>query len=453
MSNYTFLKNHKIVLQPLTIGWWTDYSEAPVMAAEAWQFGPAKPRSAGRDKEIPPVDVSLQNLPVLYDWVELRQKINVRDLADAKRVVYSADEVDAYVVDFATTEEVGPILEILAKRDIPIFPEWDAWGFAWEGRMIVGWSEEIGYRTFLPTDADDVDALLRAVRAVSVLQHTKILYIGNIPSHSCNAETRPLNLLRKFKVDFHQIDLKEFTDTVDALVGTADALALAEQWRSAHEIMDDRSPVLDRYTAIYLALRKLLKKYDANALTMDCAFLPDIEYVACCAASYLIDEGCCFACEGDISQLVSLQLFMGISGKAGLMGNLFSNANHRDITENTIVINHDVMPPSMACADCKMCLRDFHDARKGSTFFCDMPKKEVTMGGLSYDGRKLWVSTGRVKWVEDTVHCRISIGIEVEDAKAIMRNSLGHHQVMVYAEQKKAALLAGRLLGFEAYEI
>lgn len=100
-----------------------------------------------------------------------------------------------------------------------------------------------------------------------------------------------------------------------------------------------------------------------------------------------------------------------------------------------------------------MCLRDFHDSRKGSTFICDMPKEAVTIGGLSYDGKKFWVSSGTVKWVEDTVHCRITVGIDVADAKAIMRHSLGHHQVMAYTEHKKAALLAGQFMGFETREI
>ena len=286
-----------------------------------------------------------------------------------------------------------------------------------------------------------------------MLRHTKLLYIGNIPSHSTNSECRPLNLLQKFKIDFRQIDFKEYTDAVDSFVGTKEALDLAQKWREKHIIMDERDPVLDKFTAIYLGLKKLLDKYDANALTIDCAYSPSIDYVACCSASYLIDDGCAFGCEGDISQVVSLRLLMGVTGNSGMMGNLFENAVHKDIEENTIVINHDVMPPSMSCQNCKMCIRDFHDSRKGSTFICDMPKEKVTMCGLSYSGNKLWVSSGQVQWVEDTVHCRITVGIKVDDAKSIMRNSLGHHQVIAYTEHKKALLLAGEFMGFDAYEI
>ena len=453
MRNYPLLKNHKIVLQPVDVGWGWDYTDAPVMAAEAWQFGVVKPRMALRGNEIPPKDVSINNLPNLYDWVEVKEPVDIRDIVSARRFVGSDTEADAYIVNPSTTEESGAILSILASKDIPMIPKWDNWGYAWLGRYLAEWADEIGFKSFIPTSAEDIDDLLRAIRAVSMLRNTKILYIGNIPSHSCNAECRPTNILKKFKADFRQIDFKEYTDAVDSFVGTKEALMLAEQWKERHEIMDERADVLDRYTAIYLALHHLLEKYDANALTVDCAYFPSIEYVACCSASYLIDEGCSFGCEGDISQLVTLTMMMGVCGGSALMGNLFENAIHADIEENTVVINHDVMPPSMACHNCKMCIRDFHDSRQGSTFFNDMPKEEVTIGGISYDGKKLWVDSGKVKWVKDTVHCRISIGIDVKDAKAIMKNSMGHHQVMAYTEHKNALLLAGKFIGLDAYEI
>lgn len=448
MKNYPFQKSRKIILQPIDLGWGCDYTGAPVMAAEAWQFGVQKPRHAKRAGEIPPKDVSLENLPALYDWVEVRETAEIRDLMDAKRFVGSEWEADAYVVKVSTTAEAGPILAVLAQKNIPILPIWDNWGFAWDGRYVVNWGLEIGYKTFLSTGAEDVDDMLRAIRAASMLRHLKILYIGNIPSHSTAAECRPINLYRKFGVDFRQIDFKEYTDMVDGFVGTPEALALAEDWKGRYEMKDGRGEVLDRYTAIYLALHRLLDKYDANALTVDCAYSPSIDYVACCSASWLIDEGCCFACEGDISQIISLCVLMGVSGNAAMMGNLFENAIHADIASNHIAINHDVMPPSMACQDCRMCVRDFHDSKKGSTFFCDMPKEPVTIGGLSCEGSKFWVSKGRVSWVEDTVHCRITVGIEVSDAKDIMRRSIGDHQVMCYGEYERAAALAATFLGF-----
>jgi len=82
--------------------------------------------------------------------------------------------------------------------------------------------------------------------------------------------------------------------------------------------------------------------------------------------------------------------------------------------------------------------RDFHEQRKGSTFYADLKKEVVTMGGMNFDSSEMWLSKGNVAWTEDTAHCRISIGFDVEDAKRIARESLGHHQVIVYGDYMKS---------------
>ena len=58
-------------------------------------------------------------------------------------------------------------------------------------------------------------------------------------------------------------------------------------------------------------------------------------------------------CEDDLSALFALTMFMGISGKAGLMGNLNVNVTHMEIENNVITINHDIVPPSYACPGCE----------------------------------------------------------------------------------------------------
>jgi len=57
---------------------------------------------------------------------------------------------------------------------------------------------------------------------------------------------------------------------------------------------------------------------------------------------------------------------------------------------------------------------------------------------MNFDSSEMWLSKGNVAWTEDTAHCRISIGFEVEDAKRIARESLGHHQVIVYGDYIKS---------------
>jgi hypothetical protein len=441
------LNNVKVNLKPLQIGWGTDYSKQPVMAAEAWQFGIQKPRHAKRVNEIPPKDVSLNKIPDIYDWVNVLEEEQITTIPDIRRIAANT-EIDAYIVSISTTEEAGAILYELSKTKIPIIPVWDNWGFAWNGRFINGWAEKLGFSTFVAVGENDVDILLRALRSLKRLRNTKILYIGDIPSHSVNSDISPHILYKNFGIDFRQISMNEYVNAIKN-VDKKEAGEISKKWLTTFNVMDEREKSMDAYTSIYIALKTLLQQYDANSLTVDCAYLPSIEYVPCVAAAYLIDEGFAFACEGDINQLIALQLLMGLSGKSGLMGNLFENALHKDIQNNEIVINHDVLPLSMATKNSKVNFRDFHDSHKGSTLFGDIPKEDVTIAGISFDHSTVWLSKGKVSWIEDTVHCRLAVGIKVEDPKRIMKYALGHHQVFTYGNYLEHAELAVDFLGLK----
>lgn len=437
----------KIRVQPVDVGRQESYGgDQPVMAAEAWDGGPVKPRHALREREVPPRDVSLDRLSELFDWVEVLPGREVRSLAAARELART--EPDLYVVEPRTTAEVGPLLAALTRGRTPAVGAWDDWGFSWWGRFFRGWGKVLGFPTYVPVGGGDVETLLRAVRARRVVRDTRVLYIGDVPSHSVNADTDPLSLYRRFGVELHRIGMDQYVEAVRGAdperVG-----AIAAEWLERYEVIDDRAPVIERFAAVFVALGDLLRSHGANALTVDCAFLPDVDLVPCVAASLLIDEGIAYGCEGDTGQLLVQQILGGVSGTSALMGNLFENATHQDVLDDVVVINHDVLPPSMCDAVQTIKLRDFHAVAKGSTLIADLPHERVTMGGLSFDSRTLWLSAGEVVWAADTTHCRLSVGIKVADAKRIFRDALGHHQVFTYGGYLGAARLAGELLGLE----
>jgi hypothetical protein len=442
-------KQEELNLKPLNLKDNLYATGQPVMAAEAWAGGPKKPRHQKRHKYSPPQDLSLENINKLYNWLNVLEPEIISTPEEIKKIENSED-IDAFIVNSVNSDAMGPLFYELSRTGIPIIPTWDSWGYSWNGRFIKGWAEKIGFETFIPVGDRDIDILVRALTAIKKIRNTKILYIGDIPSHSVNSDISLYDIYKDFNVVFQQISMPEYLDAVNA-VNKNENLDLAREWNEKFNVMDSRNAHMGKYSAIYLALRELLQKYNANSLTMDCAYLPDVETVPCVAAACLIDEGIMFGCEGDVSQLLSLQLLTGLSGKSGLMGNLFENAIHKDIEENTIVINHDVLPPSMAKTGCKINFRDFHAVGKGSTLFAGLPEEPVTMGGLSFDRKQAWLSKGVIAWAEDTVHCRLSVGIKVDDSKRIMKNALGHHQVFTYGDYLEHAELALKLLGVKTH--
>lgn len=438
----------KVKIQPIEPALSYPETGTPVMAAEAWIHGPTKPRHAKRAQEKPEIDVSLENLSNVFEFVEVKPVIKVKNAHDLSK--YDLRDVDAFLFDPGDPHimEMSSVMYALFSTGKPVLPPWDNWGYAWRGKLVTGWAENLGYFSFVPMGYSDIKILLEALRGIKKLRDLNILYIGGIPSHSVNADIDPIRIYKKFGCTITPIRFEDYIDAIkNAEQGKVEKIS--QQWLKQYNIMDERNKNIHQYTSIYVGLKNLLEENEANALTIDCAFLPSVEYVPCVTASLLIDEDIPFGCEGDTNQLITTALFMGVSGKAALMGNLFENALHKDIEENTIVINHDVIPPSMIKEGVKINFRDFHEKREGSTFYADIKNELVTIGGMNFDSKEMWLSKGKVIWSEDTAHCRISIGIKVEDAKKIAQQALGHHQVTVYGDYVKSIELACKFLKLE----
>lgn len=439
----------KINLQPIVPALGYPETGIPVMAAEAWTHGPTKPRHMKREYEKPEVDVSLENLTNVFDFVEVKEPIKVKNAHDIAK--YDLRDVDAFIFgpgDPHCMEMMG-VMCALCDTKKPVLPPWDNWGYAWmEGRIVAGWIDDLGYSTFVPMGYNDVKILLEAIRGIKKIKNMNILYIGGIPSHSVNADTNPVRLYRKFGCTITPVGFDVYIDAIKN-ANKEKVKEISQKWLKNYNMLDEREKSIDKYASIYVSLKELLKENEANALTIDCAFLPSVEYVPCVTASLLTDEGVPFGCEGDTNQLITAAMFMGVSNKSALMGNLFENAVYSDIEKNIVVVNHDVIPPSMVEKRVKINFRDFHEKREGSTFYGDIKKELVTIGGMNFNSEKMWFSQGKVVWSEDTAHCRISIGIEVENAKRIASESLGSHQVMVYGDYLESLKLMCKFIGMD----
>ena len=439
----------KPVLQPLELPSDSDlWSSAPRLAAMAWVRGPPKPRHVEREKETPPEEVDLASLAKKGEVV-LKSSVKVFSSEDITRMTTLLTDVDAIVLK-ANTRYDESLLSHLINLGKPILPEWDRWGYAWYGRYLLGKLRRLGSSTFVPAGADDVKALIGALRAVKFLRCMRTLYVGDIPPHGIFDVNYDFDLImRKFGTTFIRIDFEDYIREINE-ASDEDARKLANLWKGQCKILDGREEKLDFYAKVYIGIKSLLERYTANAITIDCAWLPDPEYVPCTAFSLLIDEGIPAGCEGDINQLIMMAALMAISRQAVLMGNLNENATHQDIENGIIVINHDVLPFSMRCKGCPIVLRDFHALGKGLTPYAELEKGAlVTIAGLDEGMERIWATTGRVAWTKDTTHCRVAIGIKVSNAKRIMSEAFGHHPVVTYGDHIRPLQVFAKLLGLD----
>lgn len=405
------------------------------LAEEAWTHGPLQPRSAIRQKEVPAEPVDLETLAREHDLVELLPSRRVRRVPEIDRL---PRDVSAYVVRGANRT----LLRGLCKLGRPILPDWDKFGYSWHTRGMRRCVEETGAVCLVPMGAQDVIKILRVLRVATFLREMCVLCIGDIASRNIRAEAHDFDVV-----------LRSFEDLYSAVkrVDEEEAEQVGGRWSENADVLDGRQSKLPQYAKTYLGLRKLLAQAEANALTMDCAYLRTIELCPCYSFANLIDDGTPSACERDFGALLSMTILMNLSGGAALHGNLFANCTHEDIEGNVITINHDVVPPSMAGRGKQMRLRDFHATGKGLTGFVELEKgKSVTVLGLDTNTKKLWYSSGVVAWTEDTVHCRTCIGVKVPNAKRIAREFVGGHQTLGYGNWTDELEMLSRVLGFEA---
>ncbi|MGC9086883.1 MAG: L-arabinose isomerase family protein [Thermoproteota archaeon] len=445
------MKQLKLKVQPVklksALNFWA--TEETLLARDAWVKGPQKPRDVLRSKEIPSQDCSLEALSK-NGLIEILTPLTIQNTGDVEKIPHDVDLIvmsdtsDWFAEDF--------ILEKIASLGKPIIAEWDNFGYSIHGRLSKFRLKEFSkVKHYITMGSDDLLNLLNAIRGWKFLRTMRVLYIGRFPSHSVvlGKEINFKYLNERFGVEFTQLSFDDYVKAVEE-IKNEDIKDIMENWKKEFVIMDHREEKLEFYARIYKALKTLLERYKCNVLTIDCAALPSIEYVPCVSFSLLIDEGIPCGCEADIPTLFAMAMLMGTSEKPAMMGNLNENVIHADIEQNVIVLNHDVVPLSMACQGCKAKLRDFHATGKGLTPYVDLQKEmPVTIVGMHWDMNKIWATKGSVAETEDTTHCRISVKIKVKDAKLVSKEAFGHHIVMAYGDYLEALERLANLLEIE----
>ena len=426
----------RLKVQPLKLRTAFDYwaTEETLLARDAWVKGVKKPRDLLRGKEPPPKDVSLRALE-REGLLEVLEPITVNSVDDLKGV---PPDVDLIVIgDSEDWFADDKILQGIAELGKPVMAEWDSWGYSIHGRISKFRLRKFSkVKRYFTMGVDDLLCTIRALLGWKMVRSMRILYIGRMPSHSVfPGDSVTFQYIKdKFGSEITQLKMKEFIKAVEE-VEVEEVKGVAERLRKEFILLDGRDTNLEKYVKIYKALKDLLSRYQANAVTIDCAALPSIEYVPCLAFSLLIDEGIPCGCEADLPALFTMAMLMGASSRPAMMGNLNENVTHMDIEDNIVVLNHDVVPTALACRECKVKVRDFHATGKGATPYAELQTgMPVTLAGMHWDMDEVWASKGIIRWTEDTIHCRISVGIEVDDAKRLTKEAFGHHVVMVYGD-------------------
>jgi len=208
---------------------------------------------------------------------------------------------------------------------------------------------------------------------------------------------------------------------------------------------------LERSVRLYLALKRLLDKYDANAVTINC-FDPVLSYektTPCVAVSLLNSEGIPAACEADISGLLSVAALMYISETGVFIGNLWMNEN------GNLMISHDVPPVKLYGFYnplAKFSLKDFHGSNDGVSLYMEIPRgAKVTMTRIDPTLTKALIVKATVTGSYDGIACRQTLELKTGKAEIIsrLRERYGHHFALALNDHADELTSLCELLGLE----
>jgi L-fucose isomerase-like protein len=296
-------------------------------------------------------------------------------------------------------------------------------------------------------------SFLRALRVKKFLSESKILYIGEFPSFSTPTNPRDLfSCEERFGVRVRQIETYEFYRLFDSFEEEEVKKELSNWKKDFDEIVEPTEEQLMDATRVYLALKFLSSREDANGIVVNCnrLWVQDIKHIVpCLAYDRLIDEGVMCACEGDLCNMISALILHAVSGaQAVLMG----NTRHRP-DEGMIYIQHGIIPLSMA--ETKYRIRDYHGKKWGVTGYADIRTGPMTVINIDPSYDKICVIEGTIKdsFEPPAVggNCRFRVNMSVNgDILKVPSVWVGsQHHSMTFGHWLAALREAGDLLDFE----
>jgi len=126
--------------------------------------------------------------------------------------------------------------------------------------------------------------------------------------------------------------------------------ALADRWRdSATEIIDVSRDTLETSAAMYLGMKAVLKKHDANAITMNCLggfYGGHIHAYPCLGFHELSNEGLVGACECDVRSTATMTALTAMTlGRPGFISDPVLDTGQRRIIYAHCVASNKVFGP------------------------------------------------------------------------------------------------------------
>ena len=270
------------------------------------------------------------------------------------------------------------------------------------------------------------------INAYNSLIDNRLGVIGGASNWLIASPIEPNAIHSNFKQKVIKIKMKELDDFINE---TEKEMIDINDVPHASELLNkfDDKEVLHEAMVFYLALKKLIKKYNLKGLTIRCFdLLKKYKNTACLALALLNEEGITAGCEGDMPSLITMHIIYALTGRSSFMANP-SKFNYED---NTLLLAHCTVPLNM-CASYS--LTTHFESGLGIGVKGEMPEGRITICKIAPDyslDNTICLPASIKESVNIPGYCRtqIIVSLNEDGLLDILKASFGNHLIVSYGD-------------------
>jgi len=277
---------------------------------------------------------------------------------------------------------------------------------------------------------DSIQTNIQKITDNKTLKGCRIGLIGKPSDWLVASSPSPEIVKKQWDTDVIPIKLDELKRQISSIKHEDITIIKSDLIERANRVIEPSDKEIDDNVRVSIAMKKLVKKYQLDAVTIRCFDLVlDLKTTGCFALSKLNDEGIIAGCEGDLVSTLGMLWTYRKTSKIPWMANP-ARINRKD---NTLWLAHCTVP---RCLVQKYNLRSHFESGLGVGIQGDFPKGKVTLlriGGKNLD--KLWQAEGNiVQTGKEANLCRTQVKIKLNknaNVQDLFINPLGNHLVMM----------------------
>ena len=261
---------------------------------------------------------------------------------------------------------------------------------------------------------------------------SKLGIIGGPSSWLIASPVEPKKIYDSFKINIVKIKMSELDELIEETEGEMIDLNDVPHATELVNKFENRD-VVTGAIVIYLALKKLVNKYDLKGLTIRCFdLLKKYKNTACLALAILNEEGIVAGCEGDMPSLITMYLINTLTGRSSFM----ANPSKFIYEENSLLLAHCTVPLNMTSS---YSLDTHFESGLGIGVRGEMPEGKITICKIAPDYSLdnsicLPASIKECPHLEGYCRTQIMVSLGEEGLLDILKASFGNHLVVSYGE-------------------